>query len=132
MYDVELTFVSPSQLRMPEEVISDLSGQGLKVNETRDLQEVIGASDVVYMTRIQKERFPDPTEYERVRGAYSLDASMLSGAKKSMIVLHPLPRVDEIRPDVDSTPHARYFRQTFYGLMVRMALLSLVLGKWRD
>ncbi len=131
MFDVELTFVSPAQLGMPEEVISDLEEQGLKVNETDDLGEVIETSDVLYMTRIQKERFPDPTEYERMRGAYSLDASMLEGAKESMIILHPLPRVDEIKPDVDPTPHARYFEQAFYGLVVRMALLSLVLGKQR-
>ncbi len=131
MFDVELTFVSPTQLRMPEEVISDLEDQGLKVNETGDLTDVIGTSDVLYMTRIQKERFPDPTEYERMRGAYSLDASALEGAKREMIVMHPLPRVDEIKPDVDKTSHARYFQQTFYGLVVRMALLSLVLGKWR-
>jgi len=131
MFDVELTLVSPSQLSMPEEVVSDLEASGLRVEETGDLGEVIGTSDVIYMTRIQKERFPDPTEYERMRGAYSLDASMLEEAKKRMIVMHPLPRVDEIKTDVDTTPHARYFNQTFNGLVVRMALLSLVLGKRR-
>jgi aspartate carbamoyltransferase catalytic subunit len=131
MFDVELTLVSPSQLSMPEEVVSDLEASGLRVVETGDLGEVIGSSDVIYMTRIQKERFPDPTEYERMRGAYSLDASMLEGAKKRMIVMHPLPRVDEIKTDVDATPHARYFNQTFNGLVVRMALLGLVLGKRR-
>ncbi len=131
MFDVELTFVSPTQLGMPEEVIADLEDQGLKVNETHDLGEVVESSDVLYMTRIQKERFPDPTEYERMRGAYSLDASVLEGAKESMIILHPLPRVDEIKPDVDATAHARYFQQAFCGLVVRMALLSLVLGKQR-
>jgi aspartate carbamoyltransferase catalytic subunit len=131
MFDVELTFVSPPALKMPGEVIEDLDALGLKVNETRELGDVIDGSDVLYMTRIQKERFPDPTEYERMRGAYSLTSSMLEEAKKSMIVMHPLPRVDEISPDVDGTPHARYFHQTFSGVVVRMALLSLVLGKWR-
>jgi aspartate carbamoyltransferase catalytic subunit len=131
MFDVDLTLVSPPQLSMPEEVVSDLEASGLRVNSTSDLNEVIDTSDVIYMTRIQKERFPDPTEYERMRGAYSLDAQVLSGAKKNMIVMHPLPRVDEIKTDVDETPHARYFMQTFNGLVVRMALLSLVLGKRR-
>ncbi len=131
MFDVDLTFVSPPQLRMPEEVVADLQEQGLKVEETWDISDVVETTDVLYMTRIQKERFPDPTEYERMRGAYSLDASLLEGARKGMIVMHPLPRVDEIAPDVDGTPHARYFQQAFSGLVVRMALLSLVLGKWR-
>jgi aspartate carbamoyltransferase catalytic subunit len=131
MFDVDLRLVSPPQLSMPEEVVSDLEASGLRVDATSDLGGVIGDSDVIYMTRIQKERFPDPTEYERMRGAYSLDAQMLEGAKKSMIVMHPLPRVDEIRADVDETRHARYFMQTFNGLVVRMALLSLVLGKRR-
>jgi aspartate carbamoyltransferase catalytic subunit len=132
MFDVELTFVSPPQLRMPDEVIGDLEEQGLKVTQSQDLGDVMETSDVLYMTRIQKERFPDPTEYERMRGAFSLDASMLGDAKKNMIVMHPLPRVDEINPDVDTTAHARYFKQTFSGLVVRMALLSLVLGKGGD
>ncbi len=132
MFNVQLTLVSPPPLKMPAEVVSDLEERGLRVKETSSLTEVIETSDVVYMTRIQKERFPDPTEYERMRGAYSLSASMLSGAKKRMIVMHPLPRVDEILPDVDRTPHARYFKQAFYGLVVRMALLSLVLGRWRE
>jgi aspartate carbamoyltransferase catalytic subunit len=131
MFDVDLTLVSPPQLNMPEEVVSDLEASGLRVKATSDLGGVIGDSDVIYMTRIQKERFPDPTEYERMRGAYSLDAQMLEEAKKSMIVMHPLPRVDEIKTDVDETRHARYFMQTFNGLVVRMALLSLVLGKRR-
>jgi len=132
MFDVELDLVSPPELTMPDEVVADLKERGLVIRETSDLRDVIGETDVLYMTRIQRERFPDPTEYERVRGAYSLNAAMLHEAKRRMIVMHPLPRVDEISPDVDVTPHAKYFRQAFYGLVVRMALLSLVLGKWRD
>jgi len=131
MFDVELSLVSPPQLRMPPEEISDLEEHGLKVKETWDISDVIKDCDVLYVTRIQKERFPDPTEYERVRGAYSITAQMLEGAKKDMIVMHPLPRVDEIAPDVDKTRHARYFQQAFSGIVVRMALLSLVLGKRR-
>lgn len=132
MFDVELTLVSPQQLRMPEEVVTDLEADGLRVGITDDLREVVDSADVLYMTRIQKERFPEPMEYERMRGAYSLDAEMLEEAKRDMIVMHPLPRVDEISTDVDETPHARYFQQAFYGLVVRMALLSLVLDRWRD
>jgi aspartate carbamoyltransferase catalytic subunit len=132
MFDVELSFVSPPELSMPEEVVSDLKAEGLRVETTDDLSHVIESSDVVYMTRIQKERFPDPMEYERMKGAYSIDSTMLEGAKENMIVMHPLPRIDEISTTVDSSPHARYFQQAFYGLVVRMALLSLVLGKWRD
>ncbi len=132
MFDVELTLVSPSQLRMPEEVVSDLEADGLRVGIADDLGKVVESADVLYMTRIQKERFPEPMEYERMRGAYSLDAEMLEEAKRDMIVMHPLPRVDEISTDVDETSHARYFQQAFYGLVVRMALLSLVLDRWRD
>jgi len=131
MFPVELSLVSPPQLRMPPEEISDLEEHGLKVKETWDISDVIKTCDVLYVTRIQKERFPDPTEYERVRGAYSITAAMLEGAKKEMIVMHPLPRVDEIAPDVDPTSHARYFQQAFSGIVVRMAVLSLVLGKRR-
>ncbi len=131
-YDVDLCLVSPPELRMPEEVIEDLEKEGLNVKETSDLSQVVRESDVLYVTRIQKERFPDPTEYERMKGAYSVDAKLLQDAKKGLIVMHPLPRVDEISPDVDSLPNARYFQQVFSGLVVRMALLSLVLGRWGD
>ena len=80
------------------------------------------------MTRIQKERFPDPAEYAKLKGAYRIDLKTIKTAKKDMIILHPLPRVDEIAPEVDNTPHARYFQQVGNGLYVRMAILSLVLG----
>ena len=84
--------------------------------------------DVLYVTRIQKERFPDAAEYAKVKGAYRIDQKTLKNAKKDMIVMHPLPRVDEIAPEVDATPQARYFKQVCNGVVVRMALLALVLG----
>jgi aspartate carbamoyltransferase catalytic subunit len=82
----------------------------------------------LYVTRIQRERFPDPNEYLKVAGSYRIDKNLLREAKKDLIVMHPLPRIDEIAPEVDSTPHARYFQQAFNGVPVRMALLLLVLG----
>jgi aspartate carbamoyltransferase catalytic subunit len=85
--------------------------------------------DVLYMTRIQKERFPDAAEYAKVKGTYRVDLGLLEKARESMIILHPLPRVDEIAPEVDGTRHARYFQQVWNGVVTRMALLSLVLGK---
>ena len=84
--------------------------------------------DVLYVTRIQKERFPDQAEYAKVKGVYRIDQKTLANAKKDLIVLHPLPRLDEIAPEVDSTPQARYFQQVWNGIVVRMALLALVLG----
>ena len=95
---------------------------------TSNLEEVIADADVVYVTRIQKERFPDPSEYKKVAGAYKIDNKLLKNAKEGMIVMHPLPRVTEIDPEVDSTEHARYFEQAFNGVPVRMALLALVTG----
>jgi aspartate carbamoyltransferase catalytic subunit len=92
---------------------------------------VIRDADVVYVTRIQKERFSDPAEYERVKGSYCLDLRAISGTKDQMIILHPLPRVDELATEVDSSPHAKYFEQAKNGVPVRMALLALILGKAR-
>jgi aspartate carbamoyltransferase catalytic subunit len=127
-YDVNLTFVSPPSLRIREEVSSDLKKLGIKFKETTDIKEVLAQADVLYLTRIQKERFPDLGEYEKVRGYYRITTDLLKDVKSNMIILHPLPRVDEIDADVDLTPHAKYFKQAFYGLVTRMALLALVLG----
>jgi aspartate carbamoyltransferase catalytic subunit len=113
---------------MPEEVISDLSKFNTSIEETNDLEGSIPGCDVLYVTRIQEERFPDPEEYEKVKGAYKITLQTLESAKKNAIVLHPLPRVDEISPEVDATKHARYFKQVHYGLPVRMAVLGLVMG----
>ncbi|KFH66963.1 carbamoyl-phosphate synthase small subunit [Podila verticillata NRRL 6337] len=128
-YHVTLNFVSPPSLRMPESVKAELSQAGVVVNEYTDLNDVIAESDVVYVTRVQKERFSDLEEYERVKSAYVINNKMMSKAKTQMIVMHPLPRVSEIEPEVDFDQRAAYFRQMRYGLYVRMALLALVLGK---
>jgi len=114
--------IAPESLRPKEELLDTLKMPW----EFADLEEVLPELDVLYVTRIQKERFPDPAEYERVKGSYRIDAALLKNAKESMIILHPLPRVDEIALDVDSTPHARYFKQASYGVPVRMALLREV------
>ena len=127
-FGAELTLVSPSTLKMPVEIVSDLREHGAEITETDSLEEQIANADVIYVTRIQKERFPDEDEYVKVAGIYKIEASDLSGAKKGMIVMHPLPRVDEIDPSVDSTQHARYFQQAFNGVPTRMALLCRSLG----
>jgi aspartate carbamoyltransferase catalytic subunit len=127
-FGASLTLVSPSALKMPAEIVSDLKAHGAVVNETEDLNEQISGADVVYMTRIQKERFPDEEEYAKVAGIYRIEASNLVGAKKGMIIMHPLPRVDEISPNVDSTEFAKYFQQAFNGVPTRMALLCRSLG----
>ena len=127
LYDIQLRLVSPSLLRMKKEVLEEVS-QRVRVQESEDLSEIIPDVDVIYVTRIQKERFGSLEDYEKVRGFYRLTANDLSRAKKQMIVMHPLPRVDEIAYDVDVTSHAKYFRQVWYGLLVRMSLIGLVLG----
>tara|TARA_B100001079_G_C16044413_1_gene354319 strand:- start:177 stop:560 length:384 start_codon:yes stop_codon:yes gene_type:complete len=113
---------------MPEEIVADLKVHGAEVVETDDLLGQINDADVIYMTRIQKERFPDEDEYSKVAGAYKLEAGDLDGAKPDMIIMHPLPRVNEIHPSVDSTRHARYFEQAFNGVVARMALMCRLLG----
>ncbi|RLG62157.1 aspartate carbamoyltransferase [archaeon] len=125
--DITLYLVSPEALRMRREVLEEIQGK-VKVVEGRSIEEFIPELDVLYMTRIQKERFPDPAEYAKVRGSYRLEAQHLKKAKQGLIVMHPLPRVDEVAPDVDTTPHARYFKQVWSGVVIRMALLALVLG----
>ena len=127
-FGCDLVFASPDLLRMPEEIVSDLRAHGANVVETEDLYGSMAEADVVYMTRIQKERFADEDEYTKVAGAYKLHASNLEGAKENMIIMHPLPRVDEIHPSVDGTRHARYFQQAFNGVVARMALLCRLLG----
>ena len=113
---------------MPTDIVSDLTESGAKITETDDLYSAIPEVDVIYMTRIQKERFPDDDEYAKVAGIYKLTAADLTAAKGEMIVMHPLPRVDEISPDVDASRHARYFEQAFNGVVARMALMCRLLG----
>jgi aspartate carbamoyltransferase catalytic subunit len=129
LYRARLSLVSPEQLRMPGSIINYLRGKGVELVETPRIEDVLTEADVLYMTRIQKERFPDPSEYLKVADSYRITPNTLKGVKDDMIIMHPLPRVNEIDPMVDSTPHARYFRQAFYGVPIRMAVLSLVLGK---
>ena len=127
-FGCELVFASPSLLKMPSEIVADLKAHGGNVTETEDLLGSLAEADVVYMTRIQKERFADEDEYAKVAGAYKLHATNLEGAKEGMIIMHPLPRVDEIHPSVDDTRHARYFDQAFNGVVARMALLCKLLN----
>ena len=128
LYGADITLVSPPTLRMPDPIKSDLSSKGTIVRETPDLSEVIDNVDVLYMTRIQRERFPDPVEYQKVASSYRITPESLAGSRENLIIMHPLPRVDEISPSVDDTAHARYFQQSFYGVPVRMALLKMLLG----
>lgn len=127
LYDVELFLVSPESLRMRKDVLDTIKSK-IPVTEASNLDEIIPKVDVLYVTRIQKERFPDPTEYAKVKGTYRVDLKTLQDAKKDLIILHPLPRIDEIATEVDATPQARYFQQVWNGIVVRMALLALVLG----
>jgi aspartate carbamoyltransferase catalytic subunit len=113
---------------MPKEVINECKELGVEPRSTSSLEKAINDADVLYVTRIQKERFPDAEEYNRVVGIYKIDNDLLKHARKDIIVMHPLPRVTEINPEVDKTPHALYFKQAFNGVPVRMALLSLISG----
>jgi aspartate carbamoyltransferase catalytic subunit len=128
LFKADLTFVSPETLKMPKEVINECKEFGVEPVSTSNLEKAIKEADVLYVTRIQKERFPDAEEYNRVVGSYKVDNTLLQQAKQDLIVMHPLPRVVEIDPEVDKTTHALYFKQAFNGLPVRMALLSLILG----
>jgi len=129
LFKADLTFVSPETLKMPKEVINECKDFGVEPVSTTNLEKAIKDADVLYATRIQKERFPDAEEYNRVVGSYKVDLVLLEQAKKDLIVMHPLPRVVEIDPKVDATKHAKYFTQAFNGIPVRMALLSLILGE---
>jgi aspartate carbamoyltransferase catalytic subunit len=127
LYDIELYLISPESLRMRHEVIRTIKNR-ISIFEDKSLEQIISQIDVLYVTRIQKERFPDPAEYVKVKGIYRISLETLRNARKDLILLHPLPRLDEIAPEVDSKPQARYFQQVWNGIVVRMALLALVLG----
>jgi len=126
-YNIELYLISPESLRMRHEVIRAIKNK-ISITEDTNLEDIIPQIDVLYVTRIQRERFPDPAEFAKVKGIYRIDLKTLKNAKKDMIILHPLPRVDEIAAEVDSKPQARYFQQVWNGIVIRMALLALVLG----
>ena len=129
MYDVKLRLVSPDMLPMPQEILDELAAAGIEVTQHSLLEEVLGETDVLYATRVQKERFEDPKQYEQVKDAYVITPETLKKAKDDMILMHPFPRVGEITMEVDEDPRAAYFRQIEYGLYVRMALVAMVLGR---
>jgi aspartate carbamoyltransferase catalytic subunit len=129
LYKVKLNYVSPEILRMPKQVMDEVGQKSIPQAEFNSLDQVLPETDVLYVTRVQKERFEDTAEYEKVKGAYVIDPEIMKAAKQEMIVMHPLPRVGEISVDFDDDPRAAYFRQMEYGLYVRMALLAMVLGK---
>lgn len=129
LYNVKLHYVSPDILRMPPEIIEELNIKGISQTEHTSLEESLPETDVLYVTRVQKERFDNPADYDKVASTFVIDPEIMKAAKEKMIVMHPLPRVGEISMDFDADPRAAYFRQMEYGLYVRMALLALVLGK---
>jgi aspartate carbamoyltransferase catalytic subunit len=124
----ELILTSPPTLRLPDDHREELRRLGAKFSEEPDLRKAVRDADVLYVTRVQKERFTDEDEYRAVSGSYRIDASVLADAKPRLIVMHPLPRAGEVAPEVDNTPHAAYFRQAFLAVPVRMALLTAILG----
>ena len=127
LYNVKLFLISPELLCMRREV-TDVIKQKINVVEGSVIEDVLDETDVLYVTRIQQERFPDPAEYAKVSGTYKIDVPILKNAKKDMIIMHPLPRVDEIDQEVDNTIHARYFQQVWNGIVTRTAILALILG----
>ena len=127
-FNAKFNFVSPVELKMPSTVIQYIKNAGLEYHEYTSLEEVIPHSDIIYMTRVQRERFPDPLEYEKVKNSYILRNEMLENSKPNCRILHPLPRVNEIHTDVDANPKAYYFQQAQNGLFVRQALIAAILG----
>ena len=125
----KMIFASPEELKMPEEITKELRDKGAEIEETTDVKDALSRSDIVYVTRVQRERFPDEASYEAVKGSYILDNELLSYAKDGITIMHPLPRVDEIATEVDSYEGAAYFRQAHNGMYLRMALLGLVTGR---
>jgi aspartate carbamoyltransferase catalytic subunit len=129
LYDVKMTFVSPEILRLPLDVMNDVKTHDRPTHETYDVHEIIGQADVLYVTRVQRERFADQAQYEAVKDYYVITPELMQAAREKMIVMHPLPRVGEISYALDEDPRAAYFRQMENGMYIRMALLASVLGK---
>ncbi len=121
-------FIAPDELKMPDEYKLFLDKKGIKYYEHSDLDDNIKYADIIYMTRVQRERFADPVEYEKVKNVYILRNEMLNGTKDNMRILHPLPRVNEINVDVDTNPKAYYFTQALNGVYTRMAIIAKILG----
>lgn len=127
-FNTTFYFISPDELKMPDGYKMHLDNIGLKYYETKDFSEYVNNADIIYMTRVQQERFTDPIEYERVKNAYILRRNMLEGTKKNAKILHPLPRVNEIHTDVDLSPQAYYFEQALNGVFTRQAIITSILG----
>ena len=127
-FQTTFNFISPEELRMPDEYKLYLDNLGLKYYEHLDFTEIISRADIVYMTRVQKERFSDPMEYEKVKNVYVLRKEMLENTKENMRILHPLPRVNEIHEEVDDSDKAYYFSQALNGVFTRQAIISSILG----
>src|SRR5271157_1094628 len=128
-YNCKIILVAPEELKMPEALVKKLRDHGVQVEETTNLEAALAKGDVLYMTRIQKERFADPAEYERLKNSYILTREMVERVNPQLTIMHPLPRVNEITTDVDSLPTAAYFRQVGNGVFIRMALIASVMGK---
>jgi len=127
-WNATFNFIAPDELKMPDEFKLYLENLGLKYYEHSDFPDIVSKADIIYMTRVQKERFSDPMEYEKVKNVYVLRNSMLRETKPNMRILHPLPRVNEINKDVDSNPKAYYFEQALNGVYTRQAILCSLLG----
>ncbi len=128
-FNSEFTFIAPDALQMPRSYLDFLNKKKIRYRITQQMMDALSNLDILYVTRIQKERFPDPLEYERYKGIYKVERKVLTNVKKDLKIMHPLPRVDEIDPSIDSTEHALYFEQAANGIPVRQALLSLLLSK---
>jgi aspartate carbamoyltransferase catalytic subunit len=127
MFNCKIFLVAPETLKMPDHVLESVGSY----SEHEKIQDIIDKVDILYMTRIQRERFPDENEYQKIKNVYMLTADMLKNVRPNMKVMHPLPRVNEIAKDVDDTPNAHYFEQAKNGVIIRMALLCMLLGaKW--
>ncbi|TVR69260.1 MAG: aspartate carbamoyltransferase [Marinilabiliales bacterium] len=127
-FNATFYFISPKELKIPTEYKMYLDQHNLKYSEHSDFKDIIGEADIIYMTRVQKERFSDPIDYEKTKNAYVLKNSMLENSRSNMKVLHPLPRVNEISTDVDDSEKAYYFTQALNGVYTRQAIISLILG----
>lgn len=127
-FNPEYIFCAPEELQMPEEIVKDMAAKGISCRKTADIHDALQA-DIIYMTRIQRERFPSEEEYLKHKGSYVLTRKLVESGNPNLHILHPLPRVDEIATDVDDLPNAAYFRQAHNGMYLRMALLALVMGR---
>ena len=127
-FNPRYNFVSPPELRIPEQYRAFCKENGIEYHDYEDMNRILNESDILYMTRVQQERFTDPVEYEKVRNTYSLHNAMLEGTKDNLRILHPLPRITEIAEDVDSNPKAYYFEQAKNGVYARQAVICSILG----